>query len=135
MAITVGGTTITFSDGTTQSTAGGAPTTTQVLNATAGASAGAVGTYALMLRSSGEGTISTGATFAGSSLRYTCTYVISRDNKGMQFTQGWTGGPGVPMGGTSTGTWRCMGYAPYYTFSSGDYSYEGQAPSLFLRIS
>ena len=47
MTITVGGSAITFPDATTQSTAATAPTTTQVLNAYAGASVGAVGTYTI----------------------------------------------------------------------------------------
>ena len=45
MAVTVRGTDILFNDGTTQSTAAGAVTTTAVLNATAGAASKAVGTY------------------------------------------------------------------------------------------
>lgn len=131
MPITVGGTTITFNDGSTQSTAGGAPTTDQVLSATAAASAGAVGTYAIMIRSSGEGTISTGATFAGSSLRYSGAGTYSYDAKGMNFRNAAQGGGGASVGSTSTGTWRCMGLAPYNTWTSGESGYEAQQASLF----
>lgn len=66
MAITVSGTSITFNDGTTQTTAGGAPTTAQVLSATAGASAGAVGTYAIRWAANTSWTA--GSTVAGSTV-------------------------------------------------------------------
>lgn len=135
MPITVGGTVITFNDGTTQSTAGGAPTTAQVLTATAGATAGAVGAYSLMIRGTGEGTIATGATFAGSSLRYSGSGTWARDSKGMIFSNAAGGGANISVGSASTGTWRCMGFAPYNTWTSGESTAEGQQPSLFLRIS
>ena len=64
MPITVSGTSITFPDATVQTTAGGAPTTTQVLNATAGASALAVGTYAVLMNASTT-TCNVGVTIAG----------------------------------------------------------------------
>jgi RsiW-degrading membrane proteinase PrsW (M82 family) len=66
MPVTVRNTDILFNDGTTQTTAAGAVTTAAVLNATAGASAGAVGTYYLR-RSSGS-SWSSGTTIAGSSM-------------------------------------------------------------------
>jgi len=84
------------------------PSTSDVLTATAGASVGAVGTYAMLIRLIGGGSTAAGATVAGSSLRYANAY-----------------------GGYSTsvsGTWRCMGYA--YTGS-----YNAQQTSLWLRIS
>lgn len=108
MAITVSGTTITFNDGTTQTTAGGAPTTAQVLSATAGATAGAVGTYAFCF----EGNYNTpGTTRAGSALRYSA-------------------GNGS-LGGTPGGTWRCMSYSSY----SGCSFTAGSGATLWLRIS
>jgi hypothetical protein len=118
MAITVGGTTITFNDGTTQSTAGGAPTTAQVLNATAGASVGAVGTYALLKATSyTQGVIQPGGTAAGSGLSY---YDV---RNGAQ-------------SGTASGTWRCMGLSNSYTqwvCCQGQVYYTGA--TLWLRIS
>jgi hypothetical protein len=82
------------------------PTTTQVLDATAGASVGAVGTYALLTDMVDRST-STGSTRAGSDLRYT--------NLSGQ------------TGGTPSGTWRAMG-APF----DGNPSSRG---SVWLRIS
>jgi hypothetical protein len=135
MAITVGGTVITFNDGTTQSTASGAPTTAQVLTATAAATAGAVGTYALMIRGTGTGSITTGTTFAGSSLRYCGTGTWSRDSKGIIFGNAPNAYQAITVGAASTGTWRCMGYAAFNTWTYNDASNNGQQASLFLRIS
>lgn len=88
MAVTVGGTSITFNDGTTQSTAAGAVTTTQVLNATASAAYGAVGTYTYAYSS--PPALNPGATIAGSGLRFL-------DSSGVAYN------PGL------SGTWRNMG--------------------------
>lgn len=119
MAVTVGGTSITFNDGTVQTTAaGGAPTTAQVLSATAGASVGAVGTYAfLSMVPYSNASTAPGATRAGSSLRY-------------------AGGVSYPstnlssISGTSpAGTWRAMGNQVGNSDPSGEYG------TLFLRIS
>lgn len=122
MAVTVGGTSITFNDGTTQSTAAGAVTTTAVLNATAGASLGAVGTYAFL----GETTSTTttaGSTRAGSSLMYA----------GLLSTIPFSGtavaaNNFIGNGGTPAGTWRAMGRCNY-----GDPDAYGA--TLWLRIS
>jgi hypothetical protein len=73
----------------TWAVAGGDPTTTQVLNATAGASVGAVGTYGFMRNESGSN-VGVGGTVAGSSIQYSDT--------------------GRNLAGTATGTWRCMGF-------------------------
>jgi D-serine deaminase-like pyridoxal phosphate-dependent protein len=94
MPTTLRNTDILFNDGTTQgtaATAGGLVTTANVLNATAGASLGAVGTYAFLVPTTGVST-NPGVTKAGSALRYSDTSVSA-------FT-----------GTTPTGTWRCMGY-------------------------
>jgi hypothetical protein len=93
-----------------------APTTAQVLDATAGATAGAVGTYAFM--TAGAGTRSPGATLAGGSLQF-CGIEIGQTG----FTSGraWTGG-------AASGTWRLMGY------NRTDFGGSG-SPSLWLRIS
>lgn len=74
-------------DGSWQ-TAGGDPTTTQVLNATAGLTLGAVGSYGFLLKTS-SGTVEANATVAGSSLS-------------------WTNASGNSSGNPS-GTWRILG--------------------------
>lgn len=73
-----------------------APSTADVLNATAGASQGAVGTYVLGYNTTAT-TVSPGGTLAGSSIQ----------NAGL----GESGGSAVIVRtGTLSGTWRCMGY-------------------------
>jgi hypothetical protein len=99
-----------------------APTTTTVLNATAGASAGAVGTYAFLGR--GSVTYNFGDTAAGSGLFPTGAWKGSSagtnnspaDNNGDAFLRGQNS----PQGGT----WRCMGH----------HASAGWAITLFLRI-
>lgn len=127
MAVTVGGTSITFNDGTVQSTAAGAVTTAAVLNATAGATLGAVGTYAYLSRPAYSNTESIpGTNYAGSSFRYAGS--ISAINPATSSYSISSSGP--------SGTWKCMGLAassvvtdPY----SGTLSRE--MGTLFLRIS
>ena len=106
MPVTVRNTDILFNDGTTQSTAAGAVTTTAVLNATAGASVGAVGTYANAAPTASI-TQNPGDTRAGSGLNYNMPF---------------GSGPGSNIG---VGTWRLMGGA------SGSH----QGISVWLRIS
>lgn len=106
------------SNGTTWTSAAvpsSAPTTAQVLTATAGASVDSVGTYGFFTIA---GTRSPGATVAGSSLQY-CGIEIGQTS----FTSGraWTGG-------AASGTWRLMGY------TRTDFGGSG-SPSLWLRIS
>ncbi len=95
--------------GVTISSTAGAPTTAQVLSATAGASAGDVGTYAF-LRILTNTAYSFGATLAGSSLRPASLSA-------------------TPSGSLSSssvsGTWRCMSYY------DGSDTYTG----VWLRIS
>jgi hypothetical protein len=96
------------------------PTTDQVLTATAGASVGAVGTYAFL----GETTTTTtaaGATRAGSSLRY--AGIRSADTFGGDTCAGSF--TGIGNGGTPSGTWRAMGRA-----LNGGYP-----ATLWLRVS
>jgi hypothetical protein len=121
MPVTVRGGDILFNDGTTQSTAAGAVSTTAVLNATAGASLGAVGSYAFLVPISGTVGLAAGTTYAGSSLRY-------------------AGSPGTStgsLGANSTapaGTWRSMGFPVAGTPTVyGITSTYGAA--VFLRIS
>jgi hypothetical protein len=95
------------------------PTTAQVLNATAGASLGAVGTYAFLSRPSYSATvINPGDTIAGSNLRY---------------AGGLASGAGLAsISGTApSGTWRAMGYANN-VFGCCNAS---EFATLFLRIS
>ena len=66
MPVTVRGGDILFNDGSTQSTAAGAVTTSAVLNATAGASGNAIGSYALTVDFGGSFSIN--STRAGSSV-------------------------------------------------------------------
>lgn len=84
------------------------PSTADVLNATAGASGGAVGTYAFCYNNSASA-LSIGSTVAGSSLLFSSS--------------------GASFSGTASGTWRCMGYASTSP-SSGTF-----LTTLFLRIS
>ena len=118
MAVTVSGTSITFNDATVQTTAAGAPTTAQVLSATTGATAGAVGSYAWLGFNGSSTTVNFNSTLAGSGLRpagassgtFGCTIVYT-----IAFTAA-----------AQTGTWRCMGYYSGATYGSA---------SLWLRIS
>lgn len=107
----VGGTNITIS-GTwpnqTVTAASGAPTTAQVLSATAGATAGAVGTYNFANNTNG-GSKDPNVTISGSGLQYSNA-------------SGTIGGGTVP-----SGTYRCMGYA-----GSDDNQTE---TTVWLRIS
>ena len=109
MPTTLRNTDILFNDGTTQgtaATAGSLVTTANVLSATAGASVGAVGTYAA-LEFATSSTIAAGSTTAGS---------------GLLFARFDAGG----SSGTPSGTWRAMGV----TNAS-----FGSAGTVFLRIS
>jgi hypothetical protein len=113
----------------TWAVAGGDPTTAQVLNATAGASVGAVGTYALLGETSITST-SPGNTRAGSNLRYAG---FGRNNTN------WTNGDrraATLFGGSSTpsGTWRAMGYAGSAN-ANDPYDPAVYGATLWLRIS
>jgi hypothetical protein len=124
MPVTVRNTDILFNDGTTQSTAAGAPTTAQILNATAGASVGAVGTYAFLFEwdSNNTGTpqivTNVGGTRAGSSLRYGNSNISNAN----------LGSPTTPPG-----TWRCMGVSVQRFV--GMYGSWSGFPAVWLRIS
>ena len=92
-------------------------TTSQVLSATASASAGGVGTYAMGRVNLGAGTYAFGSTFSGSSI-FPASLVY--DSTFGSYT--------ISASGSSlSGTWRFMSYA----FSGG----SAQALALFLRIS
>lgn len=128
MPITVGGTTITFNDGTIQSTAGGSPTTAQVLTATAGATFGAVGTYAALMNTANSN-ISAGSTIAGSSLRYDTGTGGLGNSAGSSSNNYNTSGAG---GTALSGTWRKMSHGSLYIPSCGFYQWS---TGVFLRIS
>jgi len=106
----------------TWATAGGTPSTTDVLNAYAGASAGAIGTYAFA--AAGISSISFGGTVSGSSIRPTSGVrgLVSAGGGEASFT----------IDGSQSGTWRCMGsYNPSVNVNGWVFS----GASLFLRIS
>lgn len=116
MPITVAGTQITFNDLTTQNTAA-VINTTNILNATAGASLGAVGTYAFLSLPSFSGTtLVAGTTYAGSTLRYAggASFDTNNNVSGISAT-------------APAGTWRAMGFA------QGTASPASQFGTLCLR--
>jgi hypothetical protein len=122
MPITVSGTSITFNDATVQTTAaGGAPTTAQVLTATAGASVGAVGTYAFLSTVvNNTSAITAGNTFAGSDLRYFGATVNANEGQSLS---------SAAFGTAPSGTWRAMGT------SNKVVGFPAFGITLFLRIS
>ena len=116
---------ITFGDATTQTTAATAAalvTTTNVLNATAAGSAGDVGTYAMLGRTS-NGATTQGTTYSGSDLRFIALVAASSWGNLFPGNQ-WVGNQGTP-----SGTWRAIASSPdgaYCTTFGG---------GLFLRVS
>jgi hypothetical protein len=105
-------------DGSWQTVPASAPSTTDVLNATAGATAGAVGTYAFLAHATIDVFFVAGDTFAGSNLRFTGggTGTTNGGIRKLSFT------------GTPSGTWRAMGAT--VAIEAGNNS-----ASVFLRIS
>jgi hypothetical protein len=100
---------------------GGAPTTAQVLDATAGASAGAVGTYAWLGTIAATTTDNFGDTRAGSELR---PVGYKTD----------VGGDKIETGSQNlaqSGAWRCMGFRP----SRFGADTNNRESTLWLRIS
>lgn len=89
MAITISGTTLTYNDGSTD--------TTDTENTTAALSAGAIGSYAQLMFPGNTVFRTPGFTVAGSSLRYAAA-------------TGQTGTPTAPT--TPGGSWRLMGELP-----------------------
>lgn len=112
-------------------------TTSTVLAATAGASVGAVGTYAYL------GTVSNspiveGTTYAGSGLRYAG---LSRASSSSPTASYWSSSvqtgilsQNTNLGGTPSGTWRCMGYCWGGNDAGCPLTYFTPS-SMFLRIS
>ena len=85
----------------------------------ANGAAGAVGTYAILLRLSNNASISVGSTYAGSGLRYS-GFHGDVGTRAFLFSGG--------AGGAPAGSWRAMGHAS----SSGADTYPR---TVFLRIS
>ena len=111
------------SNGTTWTSASipsSAPTTAQVLSATAGAAVDAVGTYAFLFRNTEGGGIARGTNYAGSGLIY---YGILAGATGVASGLGTVGS----AGGTASGTWKAMGYS---VAQAGWWQ-----ATLFLRVS
>lgn len=105
MSVTVSGTSITFNDGTVQSTAAGIAAT------------GSVGSYAFLVGIGYNASVLTeGSSYAGSNLRY-C---------GGDYAGGGSTVYGANQGAAPAGTWRCMGRG-----GSGSF----YPMTLFLRIS
>ena len=96
------------------------PTTNQILTATAGATAGAVGTYGFFY-SSNTASVSFGSTVAGGMLQ-------PAGIKSGGFTTDV-----AKSGATQAGTWRCMGYSYYLLVAGVDPDWFGT--TLWLRIS
>jgi hypothetical protein len=119
---TANSTTFLRGDGT-WATAGGDPTTAQVLNATAGASVGAVGTYAF-LQPNNSTIYSAGSTLAGSSLIYNSALTSA------------TSSARTIGSGTASGTWRAMGYRRAQQLDGcAVYQDSSVSATLWLRIS
>jgi hypothetical protein len=96
-------------------------TTANVLNATAAADAGAVGTYAFLKDVTNSSTsINQGTTVAGSALRFSSLRYDSS-------IPGWD----ASAGQTPSGTWRLMGFGSREFGQGSTLRYA----SLFLRIS
>jgi hypothetical protein len=74
-------------------------------------SAGAIGSFAFAVRSTGTGLVTFGSTLAGSSLTPT----------------GIASGGVTASGGTLTGTWRCLGRSEFF-------NPQGNTLTLWLRI-
>ena len=98
------------------------PSTSDVLTATAGASAGAVGTYAYLVTASNTVDPVAGSTYAGSGLRYAAVTPMTLTNS-YNNNYHWPA-----TGATVSGTWRAVGT------SAGHYS-GFYVATLFLRIS
>jgi hypothetical protein len=115
---TADNTTLLRGDGTWQPIPVSA-TTANVLDATAGATEGAVGTYVFATRSAATTNITAGDTYAGSGLLY----------HGVSVPTSGTTSLGGTRGSALSGTWRAMGQLGNQTQN------DRFAGTLFLRIS
>ena len=113
MAIAISGTTLTFNDNTTQTTAS-VVNTTNVLNATAGLTAGAVGTYAMVGDRPGAGNPSnfnfgsnySAGTAQGQLSALALLWGYSDDAGTFAVAASTSGGPYLA---TISGTWKYLG--------------------------
>jgi hypothetical protein len=97
------------------------PTTDQVLTAAAGASAGAVGTYAFLATSNGASSTEFGSTLAGSSLMPV----------GVANAPNATTAVSLATSGSVSGTWRAMGFKGARIANNA----SAREATLWLRIS
>lgn len=103
----------------------GAPSTSDVLAATAGATAGAVGTYCFARRTTGTTDVAFGSTLAGSSLSPTSAVsIIVYNTVGTTLT--------LATGSALSGTWQAMGT---YDHINGTAPTAINGATLWLRIS
>ena len=109
--------------------AGGDPTTAQVLSATAGASAGAVGTYAFLYTTS-NADYTFGSTLAGSNL-FPAGIIYGGWDLYTLSCGGGASSRGVYQNSAQSGTWRLMGVASNASISCN----PGRTGSMWLRIS
>ena len=107
------------------------PTTADVLSATAGATAGDVGTYAFLISAS-TSDFTFGSTLAGSSLRPSGVTTVSSSSS--VTTANLNAGYVSTQNTTQAGTWRCMGRADYTETGPRSVTYYRPA-TLWLRIS
>lgn len=128
MAVTVGGTSVTFNDGTVQTTAA----------TVAGTDFGSVGSYAVLMMAANTN-LSTGSTIAGSSLRYNNTpnTSINITNSAFTGTRFRFNNSGYDGGGTAlSGTWRKMSTGnTYFTENVCGSIYYYWLNALYVRIS
>ena len=111
----------------TAASTGTGVTTSTVLAALAGASVGAVGSYAF-LSNTNNVIVSTGTSVAGSSLRYR-----SAQCDGGRFGSG--NYVSTVTGSAPSGTWMLMGYIEGYFEYGGVNTNHSGCPSLWLRVS
>lgn len=99
-----------------------APTTAQVLSATAGASVGAVGSYAFLARVANKASSAAGTTVSGADLRYSNAYSNNdQANEGSNSV-------------APSGTWMIMGNTGFLNLGTANTN-DGFMMTLFLRIS
>jgi hypothetical protein len=95
------------------------PTTAQVLTATAGATAGAVGTYSWLGNNTQNSGLTNNTNYAGSGLSFAGVNANG-------FGPGTTVTGGGAAGGTASGTWKCMGH--------GGAAVNYNSMTVFLRV-
>lgn len=103
-----------------------APSTSDVLSAYAGATAGGIGTYVFARRTSGSGDIAFGSNLAGSSLSPTSALCGAGDF-------GSSGDLSFNSGSALSGTWKCMGTYDHRAATTG--TVGGDGATLWMRIS